>query len=246
MSIELLAEKLVDSKKTCAFTGAGISVASGIPDFRSRGGLWDEYPPEKYGTIEAFIERPEEVWEFFLAVFDTLKDAKPSKGHISLAEMEQFDCLNHVITQNIDGLHQAAGSSRVTELHGSLDGMECLKCGYLAEQIDKVLNEASLCPKCNAFLKPSVVLFGEILPQDSYEEAIQVAKSCDACLIIGTSSMVAPASWIPDIILNNGGKLFEINVQCPDFDRLNNIDIFIEGQCDEVLPALNSAVNKLM
>ena len=180
MSIERLTE-LFERRRPCvALTGAGISTESGIPDFRSAGGIWAQYDPLEVANIEAFRRDPARVWEFYALRLDALGEADPNDGHRALAELEERGWIRAVITQNVDGLHQRAGSRDVVEVHGSLREAECVHCGARAPMEDAV---ASLplpqCPECGEVLKPGVVMFGELLPAAAIERAQELAAEAE-------------------------------------------------------------------
>lgn len=194
-----------------ALTGAGISVGSGIPDFRSPGGLWSVFSPEEYATIEVFHRHPAKAWELYRALGKTLLGKKPNPAHRALAKLEQHGWLNGIVTQNIDNLHQQAGSRRVFEIHGDHQHLQCLQCEHL-QPIEPAHYQAAVVPRCQQCgfpLKPNVVLFGEAVRD---LEAIHAfIAACDLLLVIGTSAQVYPAAALPAIVRNNGGRIFEFN-----------------------------------
>lgn len=207
-----IAELLVDLKPCVALTGAGISAESGIPTFRSRGGLWEKYDPMVYASIEVFNEDPSKYWTIrgeFIRNYDSYQ---PNKAHLVLAELEKMNFLRHVITQNIDGLHKKAGSKRVSEIHGSLRETYCLQCGkeFIAPHVPDGL--PPYCD-CGGVLKPNTVLFGEQLPQDALETAYHESATCKLMLVIGTSAVVQPAASLPALAQQNGAKIVEINIE---------------------------------
>jgi len=201
------------ARKAVAFTGAGISVESGIPDFRSPGGLWTVFAPEEYATIEAFLENPAKAWKLFRAIGGTIAGARPNQAHEALAALEAAGRLAGVITQNIDGLHQAAGSRRVVEVHGDHRRLQCLSCGRLAPMPEEVLRGDSVpaCEACSAPQKPNVVLFGEAVR--SLDEVEGLVSGCDALLVVGTSAQVYPAAGIPAAVKRGGGTVLEFNLE---------------------------------
>jgi NAD-dependent deacetylase len=194
-----------------ALTGAGISVESGIPDFRSSSGLWTRYSPDEYATMEAFLDDPVKVWHFFRALGATLEGARPNKAHFALAELEREGRLAHIITQNIDGLHEMAGSRSVLAMHGSQSRLQCIHCGWTTI-IDRSHYEGELprCRECRHILKPDVVLFGENIRHG--EEIDEMLKECDALLVIGTSAQVYPAGAFPRQVRKKGGLVLEFNM----------------------------------
>jgi NAD-dependent protein deacetylase/lipoamidase len=205
------ARLLKESRKTIALTGAGVSTESGIPDFRSRGGLWSRFDPMEYGTLGAFKRDPEKVWTM-LAELMTLVDARPNGGHYAMAKMEESGILAGIITQNIDSLHQKGGSKRVVEYHGSLDSFTCLQCqcSYPLAEVRK-LDLPPCCCRCGGFLKPDIVFFDEQIPPSALSETRDLIHHADLLLVAGTSCQVMPAATIPATLLAQGGKIIEVN-----------------------------------
>jgi NAD-dependent deacetylase len=217
---EVIARALVEAKgKSVVFTGAGISTESGIPDFRGPQGLWTRDPKaQERATLEYFLSHPDEGWQRFVERFYlTLVNAKPNPAHYAIAELEALGLVEAVITQNVDCLHQKAGSKRVIELHGRFDQVQCLRCGF-RDGIEKHVSSfkkngsAPKCPKCKSVLKPAVVYFGERLPEDELSQALALANSCKVMLVVGSSLVVYPAAWIPEIAIRRGAKLFIVNI----------------------------------
>lgn len=199
-------------KKAVALSGAGISVESGIPDFRSPGGLWTVFRPEEYATIDAFLETPQKAWKLYREIGRTLRGKEPNPAHKALARLELREKLEGVITQNIDNLHQKAGSLRVVEVHGEHQHLQCLNCGKLVRvELEFFEEEEALprCETCSAFLKPNVVLFGE--PIRGTEEITELLYGCDRLLVVGTSAQVDPVARIPGDVEASGGIIFEFN-----------------------------------
>ena len=201
------------SNKVVAFTGAGISVESGIPDFRGAGGLWEKYNPSEYATIEAFHANPQKVWMMLKEMGSLLESSRPNPAHLALAELEKMGHVRSVITQNIDNLHQDAGNKRVIEFHGSHRKLVCLSCGrlYGREEVDlEVLPPRC---RCTGALKPNVVFFGEPIPWGAHLQAQQEAKDCEVMLVIGTSAVVFPACDLPAMAKQNGATIIEVNLE---------------------------------
>lgn len=198
-------------------TGAGISIASQIPAFRSPGGLWDRYDPMEYATIDAFLSEPERVWEMLRALDQTLEAASPNPAHRALAELEDLGLVRAIITQNVDGLHQAAGSKDVVELHGSRFTLSCLDCGRTVRRRDVVevvyRAEVPRCQSCGGLLKPDVVLFGEELPVAAIQRARRLARECELFLVVGTSAEVEPSAGLPALAAGHGAEVWEVNPQ---------------------------------
>ena len=244
--IQRVAEDLFSAPRVIAFTGAGISVESGIPDFRSSTGLWSKYNPEEYATIDAFRADPRKVWKMLAGMIDLVVRAKPNPAHVGLADLEEIDKLHAVITQNVDGLHQAAGSRKVIELHGSNATLSCLSCGSTFGAESFSLNDLPpTCGRCRSILKPDVVFFGEPLPWDAYNEAMEAARTCDLVLVIGTSAVVYPAADIPITAKEFGAKVIEVNIEPTSLtDQVS--DYLIEGRSAEIVPRIVARLRDLM
>ena len=226
------------SKSLIALTGAGISVPSGIPDFRSKGGLWDKYDPMIYANISSFHRTPEKIWDMIFDMMSLVINAKPNDAHYTLAKLENLGILKALVTQNIDGLHCKAGSSKVIEFHGNTELLECLKCGksFKSESYRITEKKIPLC-SCGAVLKPSVIFFGEAIPEDALIESTDFAASADAVLVIGTSSAVYPAAAIPAIAKRNGAVIIEFNIE--ESENTSALtDILILGNVEKTLPAV--------
>ncbi|OEU68175.1 MAG: NAD-dependent deacetylase [Desulfovibrio sp. S3730MH75] len=238
-------ELIANARCAIVMTGAGFSVASGIPDFRSPGGIWAKHDPEKVASIRAFQSDPETVWKFLLELFRMTHKFGPNPAHDALAKLEAFGFVKAVITQNIDGLHQRAGSVDVVEFHGNCSHFFCSEC-FTEFDTDSVIKAGNSdlplkCLKCSGTVRPDLVFFGEQIPQDSYKRAFELADQSDLVLVAGTSGEVVPASLIPPRIKNNGGKIIEINKIPSAYSSMS--DVFIEGQVEDVFPEL---VRKLL
>ncbi len=206
------AEFLRAGASVIVLTGAGASTESGIPDFRSRGGLWSRFDPMEYATLGAFRRDPVKVWSMLGELLDIV-DARPNAGHRALAAMEAQGRLRGIITQNIDGLHQKAGSREVVEFHGSLATFSCLSCGagYDLEQV-RGMNRPPRCG-CGDVLKPDIVFFDEAIPPLALARTDELIASADVLLVAGTSCRVAPASLIPERVKAGGGTVIELNLE---------------------------------
>ena len=242
------AKMIIKANKIVALTGAGISVESGIPDFRGPSGLWKKYNPE-IASISFFQKNPEEFWEFSLEIWKVLKHAKPNPAHKALAKLEKMGKLQCVITQNIDGLHQKAGSKKVLEIHGSANWLICTSCRarHPSEMVVKQLKSGMTIPLCNlcgGLLRPDAVLFGDMLPQDVFNEAVNEASKSDLMLIVGSSLVVFPAAQLPSIAKKNGAKIILINLEKTWFD--DKADIVIRGKAGDILPKIVKNVKKLV
>ena len=236
--IEEAAKILRESKYTIAFTGAGISVESGIPPFRGKDGLWNKYNPEVL-DLSFYLESPDESWVVIREIFyDFFKDTKPNKAHEVLARMEQHGLLHSVITQNIDNLHYQAGNRVVYEFHGNSKRLKCLKCGetYPAADFDlKVIP-----PRCkmdNEPLKPDFIFFGEGIPHAAYANAFADAEKAQVCIIIGSTGEVVPASHVPRTAKQNGAVIIEINPEESQFTS-QITDIHLQGNAGDVMAKL--------
>ena len=237
------AEDIVRRRQVVALTGAGISVDSGIPDFRSAGGLWERFDPMEYAHIDAFRSSPERVWQMVRELYAILGGAAPNPGHIGLGDLERLGLLRSIITQNVDGLHQRAGNTDVIEFHGSNLHLVCLSCDRRYAQDEAQPTEADPVPRCacGAILKPDVVFFGEPIPPAVQVRAQVAARQCNVMLMVGTSATVFPASQIPFIAKQNDALLIEINLEpTPLTDSVT--DIFLPGSSSSVLPGLVQAV----
>lgn len=202
---------LKEAKKTIALTGAGVSTESGIPDFRSRGGLWSRFDPMEYATLGAFTRDPEKIWKMLAELMD-LTDARPNEGHRAMAKMEEQGLLAGIVTQNIDSLHQKAGSKRVVEYHGSFTSFTCLQCecSFPFAEVCK-LDLPPRCALCNRILKPDIVFFDEQIPPSALSETEELVYRADLLIVAGTSCQVMPAASIPATVLAQGGRIIEIN-----------------------------------
>ena len=231
---EEISNNLKNSKNIVFVTGAGISQESGIPTFRGKDGHWRKHDPMKLATIDAFYEDPHLVWEWYEDRRQNIRAAKPNLGHNAIAELEKFYKVT-VLTQNIDGLHQRAGSSRVFELHGSIIRIKCTVCDFQANITE---NFEEIPPKCNCgnILRPDVVWFGESLPQDVWTNAMKEASLCDIMIIAGTSLVVSPANTLPTFAKQNNAILIEINPE--ETVMSNQMDITVRDTSSKILPQL--------
>ena len=234
-------KKLVSmSDQIVAFTGAGFSAESGISTFRGAGGLWSKYDPNIYANIDIFMQDSTYYWSFFRDErYPVIKKAKPNAGHYALVKLEKLGKLYRVITQNIDGLHQVAGSSDVIELHGNTRKINCLSCGktYTMDETYKLLQK-ELPPKCSCGgdLKPGTILFGEPLPRVALDMAMLASKNCDLFLVLGSSLVVHPAASMPRIAKKNGAVLVIVNIDPTPLDEM--ADIVINDSVSKVLSKL--------
>lgn len=230
------ADIIKKSQHMIALTGAGISVESGIPDFRSSGGLWEKYDPSIYATIDTFRRNPEMVWEMLFDMDNIVRDARPNKGHLALARLEEMGLLKYIITQNVDNLHQEAGNKNVIEYHGNSSKLECLKCGVKYDNAEKMAGKKEIprCDSCNEILKPTVIFFGEMIPYDALHQSSELASQADVVLVVGTSAIVYPAAGIPMEAKQNNAVIIEVNME-PSALTNYITDIFIQGSAGENL-----------
>lgn len=247
---EELAEALIEAEgKSVFFTGAGASTESGIPDFRGPQGLWKRISPEIF-NIELFYEDPDSSWRAYVEhIYSQISKAKPNKAHYAIAKLESLGLVEAVITQNIDKLHQKAGSRKVIELHGTYDRAYCLRCNFedqieeLAEYVKRE-GKAPRCPKCGGLMKPSVVYFGEPLPQKELEEAFSLAGKCKLMIVVGSSLSVYPAALIPEIALKHGAKLFIVNESPTPLDW--KAELVVREKAGEFLAQVSDYAERLI
>jgi len=235
------ADLIAERGGVVALTGAGISVESGIPDFRSPGGLWTRYPPYEYATLSAFRRDPARVWGM-LAEMDALIDAaRPNPAHRALARLEDAGVVEGVITQNVDGLHQGAGSRRVVEFHGSQRTLSCLACGGRYTRDEARTRGIPPACSCRALLKPDVVFFGEAISSEAIEQSYLLAGRCRVMLVVGTSAEVAPANEMPWLASRAGATVIEVNL-APSALTRGVTDLFLQGAAARVVHELAEAV----
>jgi NAD-dependent deacetylase len=238
-----MAERILRSRYAVALTGAGISVESGIPDFRSAGGLWSKYDPMEFAYIKSFRANPAKVWQMLVELDQVLLRADPNPAHLAMAELEMRGILKAIITQNVDSLHQRAGSTKVIEFHGNNRTLRCDSCGQkFPRDAVSLQTLPPRCP-CRGALRPELVFFGEAIPSDAYHQAMAAAEKCDFLLVVGTSASVAPASLIPRVAKQNGAFLLEIN---PKASELSNhlTDFHLAESAGIALPAIVAALDK--
>jgi NAD-dependent deacetylase len=247
---ERVAALLRDSERAVVLTGAGVSVPSGIPDFRSPGtGLWENVDPMEVAHIDAWRRDPDRFWSFYGARFASLIDKEPNEAHLVIAELERRGLVRAVITQNIDRLHARAGSKELIEVHGSVDRGVCLRCDArvsgdeLVARADAAEDGVPRCSACGFQLKSGVVLFGEQLPADAIEAAFEQAARADVMLVIGSSLVVAPVSQLPGVTLDNGGTLAILTESETPWDDRASVRLHGRAgvQKAEVLAALDGA-----
>ncbi|MDX6634634.1 MAG: NAD-dependent deacetylase [Solirubrobacterales bacterium] len=228
-----------------ALTGAGVSVPSGIPDFRTpETGLWAKVDPMEVAHIDVFEREPERFWSYYRPRFSSLGDKEPNRAHAALAELERRGLIEGVITQNIDRLHRAAGSENVIEVHGSIETASCTACGtsFGLEEMDALFDPrgVALCSACDGAVKPDVILFGEMLPAEAIERATELAEGVDLMLCVGSSLAVHPVAGLPQLTLGRGGQLAIVTKGATPYDH--EAELKLEGEVDEEFDALVAAL----
>jgi NAD-dependent deacetylase len=251
--IRQVAQWVVEAKHLVIFTGAGISTESGIPDFRSPGGVWDRFDPDEF-TYQKFLfdeEARRKSWEVSQQSWPVIREANPNKAHLAIAELEQLGKLEVVITQNIDDLHQRSGvpEEKIIELHGTTKYVYCIECGkrYSREVIQEWLDagdQSPMCDDCSGILKSATVAFGEPMPVEEVEMAEKHAKECDLFIVIGSSLVVYPAAQLPLTAKRHGGKLVIINMSSTPHDAY--ADMVINGKAGEIMPQLVDELKELL
>lgn len=240
------ARALARSRRLVVFTGAGVSKESGIATFREpETGLWAQYDPMELATHEAYVRRPEFVWSWYEHRFGAVAAASPNPAHTAIAELERLLPQVSVVTQNIDGLHQRAGSNDVIELHGSMFRFKCLSgehTGFVLDDFADQDEKPPRCPQCGELLRPDVVWFGEALPADAIDRAQALCADCDVLLVVGTSGVVYPAAAMPLLAAEAGATVIDVN---PERDAIAAAaELFLQGPGGEVLPELVVAVRE--
>lgn len=236
---------LKNARRTVAFTGAGISVESGIPPFRGENGLWSRYDPV-FLDMSYFQRNPKRSWELIKEIFyDYFGQARPNEAHIQLAELEREGMVHNIITQNIDNLHQEAGSKSVVEFHGTSRHLVCMNCAQriLATSIDLAVLPPK-CPKCGAVLKPDFIFFGEPIPPQAYADSFTEAKNADVFLLIGTTGEIMPASLVPQMASRNKATIIEINVEPSNYTRTIT-NVFLRDKATVAMKKLAEMLSRM-
>jgi NAD-dependent protein deacetylase/lipoamidase len=241
VTVARAAELLSTARRGLALTGAGVSAESGIPTFRGEGGLWTKYDPVKVASIDYFMADPSAYWKVSKDRGRVALAARPNAGHHALASLETAGNLVAVVTQNTDGLHQESGSRRVIEVHGSGRTVQCLDCGNREPRGEvQARLDVEMPPRCKVcggvFLKPTVVLFGEPMPQAAIKEAFALARDADVMLVVGSSLVVYPAAEVPLIAVRSGARMIVVNAEPTPFDEL--AEVVLHGKSGEVLPEI--------
>ncbi len=235
-----------NSNYIVVFTGAGLSTESGIDDFRSPNGLWSKYEPSIYANYQYFLQDPSLFWKMHKEVEDLVGIADPNQAHMSIAELEKMGKVKAIITQNIDMLHQKAGSgkygAKIYQLHGEYGKLHCIKCNkeFTFDEIDTKNVEYPVC-ECSGYIKPKVVLYGESLPHGILEGAMQESTNADCLIVVGSSLLVSPANFIPSIAKQYGARLIFINRENTIMDDL--ADVFLKGSAGEIFTELLKIIN---
>jgi NAD-dependent deacetylase len=244
--VERLAELLGQPRHAVAPTSASVSVSSGIPDFRTpETGLWAKVDPMEVAHISVFERDPERFWSYYRPRFQALGDKEPNRAHEALAALERRGLIEGVITQNIDRLHRAAGSENVIEVHGSIETSSCLDCGtaFGLDEVDGLFDErgVAICSACGGAVKPDVVLFGELLPEEAMAQATELAEGADLMLCVGSSLAVHPVAGLPRLTLERGGSVVIVTKGETPYDR--DAELKLDGEVDEELAALLAALD---
>lgn len=241
-SITAAARLIKNARTLTAFTGAGISVESGIAPFRGPDGIWNKYDP-RYLELNYFLSHPKESWEIIRELFfQNFSQAEPNKAHKVLALLEEKGLLHAIITQNIDNLHFKAGSTNVIEFHGNSRQLICTQCEFSTPVHNDLWKSLPpLCPKCNAVLKPDFILFGEDIPSDAFSRAFILAVQSDVMIVIGSTGEVYPAASVPEHAKQSGAKIIEINPQPTGFTQRIS-DVFLQGKATDMMSALKKEI----
>jgi NAD-dependent deacetylase len=243
--IKSAARDLAAASRLVALTGAGISVESGIPPFRGKGGLWEKIDPMEYAHIDAFMKDPAKVWQVLIREMkDVVDKARPNSAHRGLARLETLGILKTIITQNVDGLHQMAGNTDVIEFHGNFAWQRCMRCDHRLET--RRIDLAQMPPRClcGGIFRPECVFFGEMIAPDHLSRSRLAASSCDVMLVVGTSALVQPAAYMPVIAKRSGARIIEINAERTPLTR-DVSDLLIMGKAGDVFDRLLTEIEKL-
>ncbi len=250
-AVDEAARLIVGARHVVALVGAGLSVESGVPTFRGPGGMWTKYGEPDMRGYERFLEDPGKWWEerisrasTYKELVDALDEAVPNEGHFALRDLEEAGHLHHIITQNIDNLHQVAGSQAITEIHGNRNRLRCIGCNRRWDLEGFGLDELPPhCPDCGHIVKGDTVMFGEPIPRDALDECVYQTRDCDCMLLIGTSAVVYPAASFPADVKTTGGRLIEVN---PNKTPLTEMcDVVLRAPAGESLPRVAARVREM-
>lgn len=244
-TIQRAAKDLADAKNVVALTGAGISVESGIPPFRGKGGVWEKIDPMAYATIDAFMRDPAKVWNVLIKEMkDVIDRSEPNDGHKGLARLAEMGVLRTVITQNVDGLHQKAGNPDVIEFHGNFAWHRCMDCDARIETPAIDLSRIPPRCACGGIYRPEVIFFGEMIPPEALDRSQRLSAHCDVMLVVGTSATVQPAAYMPVIAKRNGAKVIEIN---PEPSPLTHSisDYLVQGPAGDAMSGIIAELERL-
>ncbi len=234
-----LITRLKKAQRVVVSTGAGGSAESGVPTFRGEDGIWKKMRPEELATVDGFMKNPTLVWEWYQYRRKLMNEVNPNPGHYAIVELEKMYREFVLVTQNIDGLHARAGSGRILELHGNISRNKCFKCHRPFLQEITPEEDLPRC-ECGGMIRPDVVWFGEMLPEDTLREAFRVSEEADIFFSVGTSAVVQPAASLPYIARQNGAYLVEVNLESTPLTPV--VDLFLQGKSGEILPRLVEAL----
>lgn len=243
--IKQAAADLNGARQAVALTGAGISVESGIPPFRGKGGLWEKIDPMEFAHIDAFLQDPVKVWRVLIKEMkDVVDRARPNQAHLGLARLEELGLLKAIITQNVDGLHQMAGSSDVIEFHGNFAWQRCMDCQNRTETRNLDLTRIPPRCRCGGIYRPECIFFGEMIPPQHLSRSRSLAAQCDVMLVVGTSATVEPAAYMPVLSKQTGSKVIEINAEKTPLTGSVS-DYLIKGPAGEIIRMIVEEVEKV-
>ncbi|MBW2607893.1 MAG: Sir2 family NAD-dependent protein deacetylase [Deltaproteobacteria bacterium] len=246
--IAIISEKISETSKNVIFTGAGISTESGIPDYRSKGGIWDKFRPVYFDEFMSSKESRIEYWRRWLELYQDLTQAKPNPAHLAITKLHKMGLLEAVITQNIDGLHQQAGlpDDKIIELHGSTRRIRCMHCSKISsiQEAKKRLDDGDNAPECECggYLKPDTISFGQAMPADKVEQAVILSKNSNFFMVVGSTLVVQPAAHMPIYAKNSGAFLAIINLSETPCDGI--CDVRINGKAGEVLEKIANGIGE--
>jgi len=241
MFSDIMLDRIKKARWIAVLTGAGVSAESGVPTFRGENGLWKKFKPEELANFEAFIQNPQLVWEWYQYRRKLIQEVEPNPGHYALAAMEKKAPKFTLITQNVDGLHQRAGNKNVIELHGNILRNRCVDCNRIFTELEFDLSQGVPHCECGGLIRPDVVWFGEMLPEEALHKAYEASEKSDVFFSIGTSAVVYPAASLPGIAKSHGAYLIEINPEPTPVTGIAHVSI--RGKSGEVLPKLIEALN---